>query len=158
MPLLSFLPVSIKEYAYAAIAAALLAFGVYERAHLINEGEQKIEAADAKVAAAAKIHDADVTALAQSKSTTIGEIYEKAVRVPAVADLGVVCHAPDSGSVPEAAGSIPSSAGAALVVGGGPAFDPTGPALTIGREDDAMILALQNQVQVLMDAMNGSTK
>ena len=148
--------IPLKDYLYgAAILALLVAFGAFTL-HERQVGMNKIEAADAKVAAAAIARDKAVEAAAQSASNNIGLIYEKAVAIPPVASLGVVCHAPSGGVVPKTPQGGSGTSGAAPVVGGGPAFDPSGPALTVGRNDDALILALQNEVKTLMTEMAGS--
>jgi hypothetical protein len=152
LALLKLIP--LKDWFYAAllIAAGILCF------HFYKDGEAKVAAADTKVAIAAIVRDQAITAAAQAKSTSIGVIYEKAVVVPPVADLGIVCHAPISRPVPEATVSTGSPPSPAPVIGSSPAFDPTGPALTIGRDDDALIAALQAEIQALLNAMSGNTK
>jgi hypothetical protein len=153
--------IPIKDWIYGGLIVALLAgFGVYT-IHERHEGAASIEAADARTAAVAAAKDKAIEAAAQTASNNIGTVYEKAVAIPAVADLGVSCVrnvAPAGSQLSKAAGSGPGAAQAAPVVGSSVAFDPSGAALTVGRDDDALIAALQRQVQVLLDAMNGQTK
>jgi hypothetical protein len=147
--------ISVKDWLYALAFILLVCGFAYEREHLIHEGAQRAAVADAKLAAAVLAKNKAIEGAAQAASNQIGVIYEKAVAVPPVGDLGVVCHAPRSNRVPEAAASGPVAAGAAPVVGDGATYDPTGPALTVGRDDDALIRALQDEVRALLDAMNG---
>lgn len=153
--------VPVKDWIYGGLIVALLAgFGIYT-VHERHEGAAKIEAADARTAAVAVTKDKAIEAAAQTASNNIGETYEKAVAIPAIADLGISCvrnFAPASGQLPKTADSGSGAAQAAPVVGSSPAFDPSGPTLTVGRDDDALIAALQHQVKVLLDAMNGRAK
>jgi hypothetical protein len=145
---------AIKDYFYGALLVAAGLFCL----HIYHDGEAKVEAADKRTAMVAQAKDKAIEATAQAASNQIGVVYEKAVAIPAVADLGVVCHAPRSSPVPQVAGGAVGPVSAAPVVGVGPSYDPTGPALTIGRDDDALIDALQQEVIALMDALNGKTK
>lgn len=157
----------IKAYAIGACAVVIIAslvwFGIHER----NEGIAKervvlvkLEAETKKVADAAIQHNADVQALAQEKSNHIGEVYEKAVAIPAVGDPGLVCSRPTparSGQVSGASDYRPENPGAPH----DPGTDTFNPSLgldAIGIAADAQINALIDQVQALVDEMSGKTK
>jgi hypothetical protein len=148
---------TIKLYLYAALAALLLSgFGWY------TYHERAVEhAKDVAVAtkAVAKVEKQDV-AIAATATTEIQHdtiIYKQAVSVPAVGDIGVVCSAPRGDAVPGAAvgGPVPD---AAAVGGVGPTFDPSGQILTIGRDADAKIVALQNIIRELQAEMAAAAK
>jgi hypothetical protein len=103
----------------------------------------------------AEAKDKAIEAAGQAAANTIGEVYEKAVRIPAVDDLGVVCHTTRSSGVSQAADNQ-RSPDATPARTDGPSFDPTGAALTVGRDADALIAALQAQILDLVARMNGS--
>ena len=50
-----------KDWLYLGAIAAIVAFGFYLRAHLINEGEAKVRDAQAKAIAAQQVKDAEVS-------------------------------------------------------------------------------------------------
>lgn len=142
-----------KDYLYgAAILTLLIGFGVYTH-HERVVGEARIEAQDAKLAAAEKAKNEALESAAQAASNNIGVTYEKAVAIPPVADLGVVCHTTSRGQLPQTAQGGSGAAGTTPVIGGGATFDPSGAALTVGRDDDALILALQSQIRALLAEM-----
>ena len=144
-----------KDILYGALIVAILfGFGWYTHKERLV-GEQQVMARDAKLAAIQAEKDRIQEAAAQAASNNIGVTYEKAVAIPPVADLGIECvrHTPGSGQLPKTPEGGSGAAGTAPVVGGGPAFDPSGPALTIGRNDDALILALQNQLRAVLAEM-----
>lgn len=157
----------IKTYLYGAVVAILIATGIWYTIHERNIGEQKIEARDVvintqrtAIATAAELHTKDVQALAQSLSDRIGETFEKATAAPVVNAPHVLCYrpaAPAGGGLPQAAGSQFGAPGAAVERAEAPV--DIGPAVTtVGKDDDAQINGLIDQIQVLIDAMNGKTK
>lgn len=170
---MSLLPLSaifapIKMYLYGALAALLLGLGIAAYVHVLHVGEAKIEAKDkvieeqrTAIANAAELHTKDVQALAQKLSDDIGETFETTIAKPIVDSPHVVCVKPAATSrgsqLPGASGSAPGDHGEA----NGPSQDSgdIGPPLDIvGRDADAQITALQEQVQTLIDAMNGKAK
>jgi hypothetical protein len=153
--MLSFL--SIKDGVYAAIILALLAaFGAYTL-HERRLGEQKIETADAKVAAAAEKQTQTAQTAAQTTETQSAQVYKQAVAIPALGDIGVVCRKTGSGQVPPPDSVATTGSREQPAVGGdGPAFDPSGPLLTRAREADAQIDYLQRRVHELEAEMEAS--
>lgn len=141
-----------KVWLILAGVLALGGFAVYERHEGASKVEAKVEKADAKaVAKTAKLQDT-----AQTESITAGEIYEKAVGIPAVDDVGLLCEHTVSAPLPKApVGPAPGSAPAAER-GEGPAFDPTGALLTRAREADAQIVYLQMRINLLESEMMGA--
>lgn len=133
-----------------ALAAALAIFGMYHH-HVVVEGEHIQQVADARVQAAAIKQAAAEAQAAQTKETVIHETFEKAVSIPAVGDIGVECVR--RGASPSMSGPSGSNTGAAGAVQRGGAnpqsFDPSGKLLTIGRNADAKIRALQDENALL---------
>ena len=166
MSILSTFLAPFKTYFYGAIVVIACAGSIYAVIHERHVGAAKIEARDViintqrqKLADAAAQHAKDVQALAQELSDKIGDTFEKTVAAPVVNPPHVLCYrpAPAGGVLPQAAGNQPGDPGAA-VIGAETPVD-IGPAVvTVGRDDDAQINALIDQVQVLVDAMNGKTK
>ena len=147
--------IPIRDWLYAGAFIALLAgFGWFVH-HERQVGEQKIEAADARAAAAQLALNKAKEAAAQTASTTIGATYEKVVRIPVVGDLGVSCvrnNAPAGSDVSKTADN--RSGNPQAPIGGNAApFDPTGAALTVGRDADAQINALIDTVNALTAEM-----
>lgn len=139
-----------KDVFYGAIIVGLVGF-------IFHKGEARIEAADAKLAAHAAQIDAAVLKTAQTQETQSAIIYKQAVSIPAVADLGLVCHKASGGEVPAANPITAAPAGAEPADSGvGPAYDPSGPLLTRAREADAQISYLQRRVHELEAEMNGA--
>jgi hypothetical protein len=149
----------LKDYLYlGAILILVSAFGWY------TVHERNIEhAKDVAAAAVAVRKDNALVATDESTAKTSeyqsAIIYKQAVSIPAVADLGVSCvrNRPAAGSV-----SLPTAnAGTATPVGnatpnsaGGLTFDPTGGALTRGRDADAQIAYLQRRIVEIEKQMN----
>lgn len=153
MSFLSLIP--FKDWLYGGIIMALLiGFGVFVH-HERNVGAAKIEAADAKVAAAAVQHNHDVQTIADNLTVTIGNTYAKAITAPlATPPPRVVCYKPPvSGGVPQGPGN-PGSPDAAPGNGSQDPRDIGAPLTTVGRDADAQIKALQQMVQALVDEMN----
>lgn len=146
---------SIKDYLYLTLLIALVsgffAWSVHER-HI---GRDAIVAADQRTALVAIAKDKAIEAAAQTKTDTIYEKFN--VPIPAVADLGIVCVAPRSGRVPEATDHKPGT-DSTPDGGAGHTYDPSGEALTRAAEADKQIMALDAQIQVLVDSMNGAQK
>jgi hypothetical protein len=152
LALLKLIP--LKDWFYCTVICALLGGFVTYTIHERHIGEARIIAADTRAALVAQAKDKAIEAAAQDASNAIGVVYEKAVAIPSVADLGVVCHAPARSQLSQAPvnqSGATDSANSPV----GPPYDPTGPALTVGRNADSQIRALQDQLKVLVDAMNG---
>jgi hypothetical protein len=150
MPWLALVP--LRDWLWAAALVAVLVLLAYER----HEGKMAIIAADRRTAMVAEAKDQAIEAAAQSATNTESQIYEKAVAVTPVGDIGILCHAPARGVVPAtpagaAAAVAPAADGAA-----GPQYDPSGAILTIGAKADAQITYLQNRIKILEDLMNQS--
>lgn len=143
----------VKDYIYAGAIAVLLACFLWYTVHERRIGEQKVAAEVQHTAMVAAAKDREIEAAAQAASSTIGDTYEKAVSIPAVGDIpGVLCHRSGSREVPSPAsdsGRVNESPDSAA----GPGYNPTGAALTIGRNADAQIAALQNEIRALVAEM-----
>lgn len=137
-----------------AVAAVLIVVFIWYRQHLIDEGEARIRAADARVLAAQK--EANVLREAQSKAIVAAEkaTYVEKITAPVANPVPVrLCHdAPHRRPVPEAAAAGPvADAGAGLRAE--PPRDPAagpdiGPDLIRNdRRADAQIEALQHYIQ-----------
>lgn len=151
MGFLSLIP--IKDWLYAgAIVVLLIAFAGFTH-HERVVGEQKIEAADAKLAAAQVKHDMDVQNAAAGAAKDAVDEYKatllKPVDVPVTLSR-IVCYAPApaGGAVPGVAGASGGSDGApALPTEAGQGFDPASAVLTDGRDADAQITLLQELIR-----------
>lgn len=157
LALLKLLNIGPRDYLYAALAVVLVAVGAWFVHHERAIGAARVEVADAKLARAEALHNADAQALAAMKTVAIGDVYESTIHSDPVDPPHVVCVAPRGSQLPEAAGHSGSDHGAPAER----AEDPVdiGPPLTaVGRDADAQIKALQEQVRVLTDEMNGITK
>lgn len=155
-----------KTYFYGTIVVVVIACSVWYTVHERHIGEQKILVRDQKIdaqrtalAKAATALNAAAQALAQKKSDVIGETYEKTVAAPVVDPPHVLCYrpAPADRPVSKASGDKPGAPGAAVSAGQDP-VDIGPPLDTIGRDADAQINALIDEIQVLVDEMNGKTK
>ena len=142
---------------YGVIIAALVAFGVYEREHLIGEGEKKIEAKDVALRKAAAALNTAAEQLADIKEIPIGRTYEKTILVPVPAAPGLVCHNSAPAKQPEAAASGPKVDAPADVLPGG-SFNPSGGLLTLLRNADAQVIGLQDTVRNLNGELAGNTQ
>jgi hypothetical protein len=136
-----------------AVAAVLIAAFIWYRQHLIDEGEARIRAADARVVAAQR--EANALKDAQSKATVAAEkaAYVEKISAPVANPVPVrLCHdAPRRRAVPEApAAGPPADAGTELRAG--PPRDPAagpdiGPDLIRNdRRADAQIEGLQHYI------------
>lgn len=157
-----------KTYFYGAIVVIICASAIWAVEHERHVGEAKVEARDViintqrtAIAAAATQHTKDVQALAQALSDQIGDTFEKAVAAPVTAPLHVLCYrptaAPAGGDLPKTAGNksgavSPPDQRTETPVDIGP------PVVTVGKDSDAQINALIDEIKVLTDAMNGKTK
>jgi hypothetical protein len=152
--------VPLKDWLYAAALAVAISGFIWYSHHERDVGRQQIEAADKKLADAQQKLNQALTDLAQAKSTKTGEDYAHTVATPVdhppVARLcrpasggGAVPGAPGSGPAADAHAPVGSPDSGNLVAG-----PDIGSALvTVGRDDDALIVALQEQVRILLDMM-----
>src|SRR5271169_3171972 len=104
-----------KDLAYGALIVALIAFGVYERNHLITEGEQH-EAAALKASSDRLQKKADLeSAELQAKATMAEQAYDKERNLIASqpSDSVRLCKpANRGGGVPKAGPQVAGNAGA----------------------------------------------
>lgn len=146
-----------RAYEYGAIILVLsIAFGGYTL-HERNVQHAKDVAAAAKVVAKDNALVAADDSHALTTETQNALIYKQVVSIPAVADIGLVCQhaAPRSVSLPAADAVATTAVGNDTAVSRvGPAFDPTGAALTRGHDADAEIAYLQRRVAELEKQMN----
>lgn len=158
LALLKALP--LKDYLYlGAIVVILLGVWGYTH-HERAVGAAVVVAQDKKLADAALKHNQDVTDLATARTTKTGDTYVATIAQP-IADsphVSVCKRAAPTGSsaVPETAGNtgLPVAAAnsaEANPVDIGPPLDRT------GRDADALIVALQDEVRIMVSAMNGQT-
>lgn len=96
-----------KDMLYGALITALLAFGVYERHHLIAEGQQHELAALKLSSDRLQKQTAAQTAELQAKATMAEQAYDKEVLANSNQSPVVVrmCNSPNSGTVMSAASS-----------------------------------------------------
>jgi len=148
LALLKLIP--IKDYLWAALLLVVGCFALHYRSM-----EKEIHQF-AAVGKAAVVQVKKDDAQAQTTETQNAIIYEKAVAIPAIADIGISCVRHASGSqVPAAnpvAGAVPrdhASDGEQ-----GPPYDPSGAILTRGAQADAEIIYLQARIAELEKQMN----
>jgi hypothetical protein len=153
--------IGIKDWIYAGVIAVILASGVWFVHHERVIGAQKIEAADAKLAATQSAYVAQAQKQASAAQTKIGDTYEDAIHAPvANAPVARLCLAPSSRTVPAAAINH-TGAGSAPVSGSAdPSSATAGPDIglklvTIGHDADALITALQAENAALRAEMEG---
>lgn len=147
----------LKDYIYAGVILTLLiAFGVYT-SHERGIGEAKIKAQDAALAAAALQHNKDVQDFAALNSSKNGDHYVEVTHQPIADSPRVVCKRPVAPTVMPEATNRPGLPIAAADSAETAPVDIGAPIDTVGRNADALITALQNQIRILVDAMNGVT-
>jgi hypothetical protein len=147
-----------KDLIYAGIILVVLAVGSGAWIHHDHvqqaKGAAAVTAADAKLAVMAKAKDDAIAANAQHELDLIGVTYHAKINLPPVANTGIVCRNAARGSaVPASAHSEPGAPSADVLPSAG-AFDPSGPTLSILRDADERVSALQADVQTLVDEMN----
>lgn len=150
--------VPLKDWLYLSLIVALLGGFASYTIHERHVGEAKIEAAEAKAVTKANDVVAKDDAAAATTESTDAIIYEKAVAVPALGDIGIVCkRASGSVSLPAPDSQQRTDArDAAADSPVGPAYDPSGAALTRAAQADAQIVYLQGRVHELEAQMNGA--
>ena len=160
--------IPLKDYIYAAVIALLLiGFGLFVH-HERGIGEAKVLAADAKVVAIQKAHDTDVQNAATAATSEAIKSYVKTIAKPVTGTApirvlnGALCRSP----VPAAASGNGAVAGAGSGADVSAADRDAGQALsdglvTVGRDADAEVIALQTEVAALRKEMiqsNGVSK
>lgn len=144
----------IERYVWGAALAIVIGFGIYEHHHLIVEGEQKIEQAEAAHAKIVAAKDQQIQAAEQLAASKVGEVYEKAVSIPAVGDIGLVCKSPAAASNHSTSADVGPKDVATVASRTDDVFDPSGALLTDSRDADAQIAALIANVDILQDYIN----
>jgi hypothetical protein len=153
--------IGIKDWIYAGVIAVILASGVWFVHHERVIGAQKIEAADAKLAATQSAYVAQAQKLANAAQTKIGETYEDTIRAPVTnAPVARLCLAPGSRTVPATARTHPGPASAPVGGSADTSNVTAGPDIglklvTIGHDADALITALQAENAALRAEMEG---
>ena len=141
-----------KDYLWAALLLVVGCFALHYRSmeHQIQQ--------TAVVAKAAQADVKKVDAQAQTTETQNAIIYEKAVAIPAIADIGLSCVRHTSGGqVPPAVAVQGASSGDhAADSEQGPPYDPSGSVLTRGAQADAEIAYLQARIAELEKQMNNA--
>ena len=154
LALLKLIP--LKDWAYAGIIAALLiGFGVFVH-HERNIGEQKIETADAALAAKQIELNTEKETHAQDVINTATEVYKNTLAAapapdaphvfvrecPAASSSGAVRPDASAGFGADANTHVPEESSVDI----GPSLD------TIGRDADAQVIALQAYIQACQAA------
>jgi hypothetical protein len=157
LALFALIPARVYEYA-AIILVCALAFAGYTHHERSIEHAKDLQAAAAAVTKANAVVQKD-DATAATEESTNATVYERAVSIPAIGDLGIDCvrHAAPARSVPlptTDTGAAPGSGNQVADSGIGPAYDPTGAALTRGVDADAQIIYLQGRIRELEQQMN----
>lgn len=158
--------IPLKDYLYAAaIAVLLIAFGLFVH-HERSVGAAKVVAADQKAVAAQVERNAAVQTIANVATQLAQVKYETVIATPVTGVAPVKClrHNPLSrGALPGAPSGAVSGDSAPVVGSANPSSAPavSGPDLatalvTIGRDDDAKIKALQQIVATLRKEMEKS--
>lgn len=159
MPILAlFKLIPLKDWFYiGCILAITIGFASYT----IHERHLGAAKEDAKITAKVAIAEKKTVAAESTAQTTETQsvlIYKQAVSVPAVADLGIVCHNSAS-PVSLPASDAVKGAGAgerSADRGTGQSFDPSGPVLQRSAVADAQIAYLQRRVHELEAEMNAA--
>jgi len=147
------------EKFWKPLAGALLVGGflTWFMVHERNIEHAKDKAVDARAVSHDNAVVAKDDAAAATQESTNAIIYEKAVAVPAVGDIGIVCKRTAPRSIPLSAPDSQQRADArdrAADSTVGPQYDPTGAALTRARLADDQIIYLQGRIAELEKQMN----
>lgn len=144
-----------RDWVYlGAFVALLIAFGVYTH-HERVIGEQKVEAVDAKLAAAQVQLNKKVEANAQSDIKSSVAQYNASVSAPIASVPVLVCRSAASGSdtVRGHAGATGASNGAARVPAESTVpFNPAPAVINDARDADAQVTLLQSYVRACQKA------
>lgn len=146
--------VPFRDWVYlGAIVALLITFGVYTH-HERAIGEHKIEAVDAKLAAAQRQHNQKVEDNAQSDIGASVAQYNVSVGGPLAPVPVLVCNrAPGPAAVRDHAGAPAASDGRASVPAESTVpFDPAPAVINDARDADAQVTLLQSYIRACQKA------
>jgi hypothetical protein len=154
--------IGVKDYIYGALILAAIGAitGWFIHHNHLEQaiGRQQIEAQDKKLADITAKHNVAVTASAQILSDNLGDLLAKTIASPIADSPHVLCDAaaaPRRGVVPASArDQEPGNAQApgipaAYTVDIGPTLD------AVGRDADAQVNALIDEIIVLRNLLNG---
>lgn len=147
--------VPFRDYLYVAVFVGLIAGGLYVRAKLIDEGEARVNTANAAVSALQVQHNQDVSDIAQALTVQIGDRYVAKINDsppagPPIVCLNTVQDGPGPVSVSARDPSLPAGAASQPR---SDQYDIGTPLRKVGWDDDALIAALQSEVVTLRDEM-----
>lgn len=143
--------VPLKDWLYCGAILVLLAGFVTYTVHERHIGEQKIEAADAKVVAAQTAANKASEEKANASIAESVQEFNAAVAAPTLPVPQLLCRpASGGGAVPSRAPAPgPSDDTSVGPEATGPSFDPSERVLAVGRDADAQIVLLQNYIRAL---------
>lgn len=156
--------IPIRDWAYAAVVAVLLAVGCNalhrHDVKVATKAQTVIITADMRVADAAKTQVAAGTAAAATTETSNAKAYDAAVSGPVRPAPVILCYHPKpaAGSGLSQAGGVttPGVGESGTDGGDGSAFDPSEPLLLRAAKADAQITYLQGRVHELETQMEKS--
>lgn len=142
--------IPLRDWCWAALAAALLGGGLYAIHHEREIGAQKVVAADAKVAQAQVIHNTEVTNRVKTALAAAEAQFTAARSAPTLPAPSIVCVTAARYRRPVS--SAPSTPGGSDVSSFVPeeatvSFDPAPAVLAIGRDADAQVALLQATIK-----------
>jgi hypothetical protein len=146
--------ISPKEW---LLLAVIVAFGVYT-ARIYRDGEQRIEAKDAALRAAAVALNKASEQLADIKEISIERTYDKIISAPPIANAGLLCSnttAAVKSDTTKSGGSADLATPDVLPTN---SFDPSGALLTLSRAADAQVNALIDRNAELEAELRGAAK
>lgn len=154
---------TLKDYVYVAVIVLLLSGGAWYTYHERSVGAQKIEASDNKLAAAKRLHNLDAEALAAATAKASENQRVQTVASPPVAPPIVrLCNvAPPRRRVPTTPTRGSTVTDSAPLRSDDPGDHQEGPDIgqdlvTVGRNDDALIVALQARIALLEKEMRSA--
>jgi hypothetical protein len=142
--------IPIRDYLWAALLIVVGCFALHYR-----RMEKEIHQV-AAVGKAAQVLVKKDDAQAQTTETQNAIIYEKAVAIPAIADIGISCVRDTGGGQVPTTNPVTAAAPGDHASDGeqGPPYDPSGAILTRGADADAQIAYLQARIAELEKQMN----
>jgi len=152
-----------RDWLWAALAAALAALLLAGAVHERHVQAAKDAAANAREVALIDKHNTDLQNLAATKDAAVEKAYEDGKNAAPMQPVPhVLCYRPRTDKLPAAPGSVgstsqgPQSGVSASDSGAGSTLD-IGPPITVrGKDADAQIRALQQDVQNLLDEMTSA--
>lgn len=144
-----------KTWLHAACAVAVLALAAW----VYHRGEKHEDAATAKLAQAAIVHNEEVENVVKSKLADALNDFKLAPIVPTAAHVpGVVCYASGVDTVPGGGGPVSASDGAGAAVPASATashegFDPAPAVSADGLDADKEILRLKAKVGLLQKTL-----